>query len=142
MDEPFWHCEYSVEPRVSLAFAWSYWTDVRNWADPPAEFSLEGDFAPGSEGTTRMPGQEPLRWRIAGVQPPHSAKIQLPLDGASISFNWRLEPLPDGCTRITQRVELTGQNAKSYVDACAPFAANLPGGMQRLAAAMEIAAGL
>jgi len=33
---PLWHCEYSVESDVSPEFAWSYWTDVRNWSDPPA----------------------------------------------------------------------------------------------------------
>ena len=49
-------CEHSVEAHVSAAFAWSFWTDIRNWDDPPARFMLDGPFADGSRGTTRIAG--------------------------------------------------------------------------------------
>jgi hypothetical protein len=68
MEQPAWQSAHSVDVEVSPAFAWSYWTDVGNWADPPAQFSLEGAFAAGAQGMTRMPGQEPIRWRIAGQE--------------------------------------------------------------------------
>src|SRR5216684_2024030 len=29
---------HAVETNASPAFAWNYWTDVANWADPPAKF--------------------------------------------------------------------------------------------------------
>ena len=51
---------HAVETNASPAFAWNYWTDVANWDDPPAEFELDGLFATGSRGATRLPGQEPL----------------------------------------------------------------------------------
>jgi len=64
-----WEIEHSVETTASPTFAWNFWTDVGNWDDPPAKFELDGTFAAGSRGTTRLPGQEPLRWFIAEVTP-------------------------------------------------------------------------
>jgi hypothetical protein len=55
-----WEITHSVETNASPAFAWNFWTDVANWDDPPAEFELDGAFATGSRGATRLPGQEPL----------------------------------------------------------------------------------
>ena len=36
--EAGWRDNASVETNASPAFAWNYWTDVANWADPPAKF--------------------------------------------------------------------------------------------------------
>jgi hypothetical protein len=128
--------EYSVESDASPAFAWSYWTDVRNWADPPARFTLDGTFSAGSTGTTWMPGQEPLHWVIEAVEPWTSAKIQMQLDRATMSFEWWFEALSNCRTKLTQRIELRGENAEAYATAQAAFRANLPDGMTRIAAAM------
>ncbi len=32
--------EHSVEADVSVTFAWNFWTDITNWDDPPAQFTL------------------------------------------------------------------------------------------------------
>ena len=68
-----WEMTHAVETNISPAFAWNYWTDVANWDDPPAKFDLDGSFASGSRGTTRLPGQEPLEWIIREVTPPDAA---------------------------------------------------------------------
>ena len=34
-------CQQSVDADVPASFAWQYMTNVSNWSDPPAEFSLE-----------------------------------------------------------------------------------------------------
>jgi hypothetical protein len=126
---------------VSPAFAWSFWTDVANWDDPPARFTLDGPFADGSIGTTLMPGSDPLQWRIRDVRPGTSAAIDMALDRATLSFEWHFEALPDGTTRLTQRVVLTGDNAAAYAaEVKAAFGSNLPDGMKRLAALMAGAA--
>jgi hypothetical protein len=137
MDDSSLQCEYSVEADVSPEFAWSWWTDVRNWADPPAEFSLEGPFAAGSWGTTRMPGQEPLRWLIAEVEPGKSSRIEGQLDRAVMSSQWWFEALPDGRTKLTQRIQFEGENAGAYADAREMFQKNMPDGMKRIAAMMS-----
>jgi hypothetical protein len=132
-----WEMTYSVETDASPAFAWNYWTNIANWADPPAEFELDGPFASGSRGTTRLPGQEPLHWLIREVLPPEAATITIELQGAALSFQWRFDGLSDRRTRITQRVALQGENAGAYVSQVeSTFPSTLPDGMDKIAAAM------
>src|SRR4051812_50014977 len=89
MNDIAYQAEHSVEAPVSPAFAWDWRTDVRNWDDPPAQFQLDEPFATGSWGTTQLPGQEPLRWQIRDVHPGESFTIELPLDRATLHFEWR-----------------------------------------------------
>jgi len=140
MDAIAWEISHSVETNASLAFAWNYWTEVANWDDPPAKFELQGPFASGACGITRLPGQEPLQWFIREVMPPHGARIEMPLDGATVSFEWRLAGLSDGRTTLTQRIFLKGEQAEMYLPQVqAAFTANLALGMNKLAAAMASA---
>src|SRR4051794_41953019 len=90
MDDVAYQVEHSVDAAVSPAFAWDWRTDVGNWDDPPAQFQLDGPFATGSWGTTRLPGQEPLRWQIRDVRPGRSFTIEMQLDRATLSFEWRV----------------------------------------------------
>ena len=129
--------EHSVEAEASSAFAWSFWTDVSNWSDAPAQFVLDGPFAVGSTGTTLLPGREPLQWHIRDVRPGKSATIEMRLDRATLSFEWRFVPMSDGRTRLTQRIVLSGDNAAAYAGQVqAGFGSNLPDGMNKMAAAM------
>jgi polyketide cyclase/dehydrase/lipid transport protein len=139
MAEPFFHCECTVETDASPAFAWSWWTDIRNWSDPPATFALDGPFAAGSRGTTYLPEQPPLHWVIAQAEPGACARIEGTLDGATMSSAWTFEGLPDGRTKLTQRIELDGENAAAYGEVGEMFRANLPEGMKRIAGAMKLA---
>ena len=54
------------------------------------------------------------------------------LDRAVMLFHWRFDALPDGRTRLTQRMELRGDNAATYIDEIrAGFEPNLaPGNAQ------------
>lgn len=129
--------EHTVEADVSAAFAWTFWTDVRNWDDPPAQFMLDGLFADGSHGTTLLPGQSPLRWCIRHVQSGRSATIEVELDRATLRFEWHFASLADDKTKLTQRLLLSGENASTYAEQVrAAFEPNLPAGMARIAAAM------
>jgi hypothetical protein len=141
MDNVAYQAEHSVEAPVTAAFAWGWRTDVKNWDDPPAQFQLDGPFAAGSWGTTRLPGLEPMRWQIRDVQPGRSFVIEMPLEPrATLSFEWRFDAVSDRRTRITQRIVLAGDNAAAYApQAQAAFAANLADGMARIAAAMAAA---
>ena len=135
-----WELSHAVETNVSLVFAWNYWTNVTNWDDPPARFELDGPFASGAQGSTLLPGQEPLYWRIRDVRPPNAASIEMPLAGAMLSFEWRLEELGNERTRLNQRVVLTGDNASAYLAQVRDnFDVNVSTGMKKLASAMEAA---
>ena len=132
-----WETTHSVETNARPAFVWQYWTNIANWDDPPAEFELDGPFAAGSRGVTRLPGQEPLRWLIREVTPPNAATIEMSLDGAALLFEWRFVGLSDGRTRLIQRIVLQGENADMYASQVkAAFTANPSDGMNRLATAM------
>jgi len=134
--------EHSVETDAPIAFAWSFTTDVRNWDDPPAQFVLNGPFAPGSEGTTHVPGRDPVRWRIRDVQPGALYVLETLLLGAQLSFEWRFVAVSDRRTRLTQRIVLLGENAEALVPAIASgFGASLHDGMARIAARVTRAAG-
>src|SRR5580765_2877413 len=129
--------EYSVNVKVSRTFAWKWRTDIQNWNDPPAQFQLDGPFAAGSWGTTLFPGQEPLRWQIRDVRPEEAFFIEMPLDGAVLAFEWFFKTVSTYRTRITQRIVLSGDNAKAYVNQVeAGFGSNLAEGMRRIADAM------
>lgn len=101
---------------------------MRNWDDPPAQFALDGPFAASSQGTTLLPGQEPLRWRISDVQPGQSYTLETQLERAMLSFEWCFDAVSDRRTRLTQRIVLSGDNAAAYAQEVeGSFGANLQG---------------
>jgi hypothetical protein len=132
-----WEMTHSVEADAAVDFAWRYWSDVGNWDDPPATFELEGAFAAGARGWTRLPGQAAIAWFVREVTPGEGAVIEIPADGAAMWFSWRFEGVGVGRTRITQHVSLRGEKAENYLGFAKMFEANLPGGMRKLAAAIE-----
>ena len=132
--------EHSVDAEVSLDFAWRFRTDVATWNDPPATFALQGEFAAGACGTTKTPGRPDLHWRIAEVRPGASFTLELPLEGAVLSFRWGFEASAAHRTRLTQQIVLSGDNAGAYAtDVEAGFGPTLADGMSRIAADMEAA---
>ena len=135
---PIWACERSVEVGVSLAFAWQYMTDITNWSDPPAEFSLAGPFAPGTQGTTRMPGEPDRDWTIQDVTPGKGYTVHAWFaDHVFVLFHWLFDPLSEKRTRLTQRMELCGENAAAYVNEIqSAFEPHLEAGMLRIAQLM------
>jgi Polyketide cyclase / dehydrase and lipid transport len=135
---PVWDCQRSVDVDVPVAFAWQYMTDVANWSDPPAEFTLEGPFAAGTPGTTRMPGRPDRDWTIQDVTPGHAYTVHAWLaERVFILFHWLFDPLPDQRTRLTQRLELCGENAAAHInDIQSTFEPHLEPGMQRIARLM------
>ena len=131
--------EHSVEADVSTPFAWRFRTDVANWNDPPAKFALDGPFEAGSRGTTILPGQAPIHWYIRDVQPGKSF-VEMQLDRAALSFEWRFDAMSEYRTRLTQRIVLSGENAAAYAGQVeAGFGPNLADGMRRIAAEMAAA---
>src|SRR5262245_14056481 len=126
--------EHSVEAEVSPEFAWKHRTDITNWNDPPARFVLDGPFVAGSRGTTLLPGQEPLHWNIREAQPPRSFVLEMELDRAILTFEWRFDALSEERTRITQKIVLAGENASAYVEQIKEgFGPGLEDGMRRIA---------
>lgn len=136
MSEPAWEFQYSIECNATRQFAWRFWTDIANWNDPPAKFDLDGPFQTGARLTTTLPG-ETLYSIIRDLQPEREATIEMQLADAILSFHWKFEKLTEDRTQITQRLVLSGANAKSFVAQATAMEASVPDGMKKVAAAIE-----
>jgi hypothetical protein len=134
--EPAWEFQYSVFCNTSRQIAWGYWTNTANWNDPPASFRLDGPFEAGSRLTTTLPGQT---WHsvIRNLKADREATIETLLPDAILSFHWEFETLSEDRTQITQRVLLSGPNAKSFVAQASMLEKSAPEGMKKLVAAIE-----
>jgi hypothetical protein len=137
LSEIAWETRYSVEAAASTEFAWRYWTDVRNWDDPPARFEFTGPFVTGARGLTHLPGAPPIEWFVRDLVPGSAATIEIPADGAALSFEWKFERVGAGRTLLTQRIALRGANAENYLGYAKVLEENLPLGMKKMASAME-----
>jgi hypothetical protein len=140
MPEPAWVFEHSVDCNAPRQLAWSYWTHIANWNDPPATFHLDGPFDVGSRLTTSLPGQtlnSVIREVVNGSQS-YEAIIDMQLPGAILSFQWKFEEkLFEHRTRITQRLTLSGANAEALVPQAIMLEKSAPEGMEKLVAAIE-----
>jgi hypothetical protein len=134
-----WETRHSVEAKANVEFAWRYWTDVRNWDDPPARFEFAGPFVTGARGLTHLPGQAPIEWFVRDVAPGTEASVEIPVDGATMLFRWRFEPTGEGRTQLTQRIILRGEKAGNYLSYAKALEENLPVGMKKMASAIEAA---
>ena len=137
-NEPVWTTQESVDVDVPVSSAWAFMTNVANWSDPPAEFSLEGPFVAGAHGTTQMPGQPPTSWIVREVVDQRAYTIEVSVAAhASVRFRWRFDRVSEQRTTLTQRVELWGDGAATLVDTIrAAFEPHLASGMQRVARMM------
>ena len=134
--QPAWQFHHSVVCNAPRQFAWSYWTNVANWNDPPANFHLDGPFEVGSQLTTSLPGQT-LHSVIRNVVPGREAIIEMHLVDATLSFHWIFESLTEEKTRISQQLVLSGANAGAYVAQAGMLEQGTPEGMKKLVAAIE-----
>jgi hypothetical protein len=112
MAEIAYQLQHSVEVEASLDFVWAWQTDVKNWDDPPAQFQLDGPFTSGASGSTLLPGQPSLRWRIREARAPKSYIIDMSLDRATCSFEWQFDALSERRTKLTQRIVLWGRQRR------------------------------
>jgi hypothetical protein len=137
-NEPVWTTQESVDVDVPVSSAWAFMTNVANWSDPPAEFSLEGPFVAGAHGTTQMPGQPPTSWIVREVAHQRAYTIEVSVAAhASVRFQWRFDRVSEQRTTLTQRVELWGDDAAALVDTIrSAFEPSLASGMQRVARMM------
>lgn len=129
-----WVLEHSENTDTSLEFAWDFWSDVKNWDDPPAKFVLEEPFAEGSRGMTLIPDQDPVHWSIRTVRERQSFATEMPLEGAMMVCEWSFEPISERQTRLTQRLGLYGENASQQAQIVRHgFGPTLAQGMRRIA---------
>ena len=96
--------------------------------------------SPMALGYNMLPGQEPRAWWIRDVQTGRSFAIEMPLDRATLRFEWHFGVVSERRTKLTQRIILSGSNAAAYSQQVeAGFGPTLASGMDKLAAELMAA---
>jgi len=138
-DKKQWMFEHSVTVRASREAAWTFWTNISNWAvvDPAVEWArIDGPFAAGTRGETKPVGAPPTSWKLVTVDPQRSARIEIEAPGVTVYFDWKLEDTTEGETLLTQRVMFLGQ-VDDYLEMLRALEQGIPAGMAKLASAIE-----
>ncbi|MGI8573554.1 MAG: SRPBCC family protein [Solirubrobacteraceae bacterium] len=102
---------HAVEADVTAEAIWSLYADVTTWPswDAQAEHvTRDGPFAAGTTGTMKFVGQEPLRYRLARVDPQREFVDETPVGALVVRVSHLLEPVPSGRLRITYSAEIDG----------------------------------
>jgi hypothetical protein len=68
----------------------------------------DGPFQPGTTGTMKFIGQEPLAYRLVKVEPQREFVDETPVGPLVVRVSHVLDPLPDGGSRITYSAEIEG----------------------------------
>jgi len=102
---------HSVEADVSVEAVWALYEDVTTWPswdDQAERITRDGPFAPGTTGTMRFTGQDPLSYRLTKVEPLREFVDETPAGPLLVRVSHRLEPLQPGRVRITHEAEVQG----------------------------------
>lgn len=145
MATPVWQFEHSVECAAGRRAAWQFWTNVSNWerleGDAVEWIRLDGEFAEGSRGVTKSPGQDVREWTISELDLNSSGTIRMQLGGAVFTNRMTFDSISNGRTRITQQMSLSGEGSDVLAEGMRAFEASAPQGLAKLAAAIEAAQG-
>ena len=102
---------HTVVADVSAEAVWSLYKDVGTWPlwDAQAEWATrDGRFAAGTTGAMKFKGQEPLRYRLASVEPGREFVDETPVGELLVRVSHLLDPLGPGRLRITYAAEIEG----------------------------------
>lgn len=114
-----WAHEHVTETDLRPEAIWRVLEDLDNWAswDTSMEaVTLDGPFAVGSEVTMVPKGQDPITSVITAISENERYADRTEYGGLTLGFSHTLTRLPGGGTRITHRLEITGDQ----VDELAP----------------------
>lgn len=132
---PVAEVKHSIQVKVPRHVVWSFWSDPSNWAlDPGIEsVEMDGPFAPGTVGRTKT-RDGTTRWTISKVEAGKSAVIELNVGDTHSRIAWTFSEASGQVTSVTQKMTFQGPQAE---EAAEVFRETLPGGMAKLAEAIE-----
>jgi hypothetical protein len=109
-----WVADHSVETTAAPDAIWRQWSDVERWPEWNGDIErieLEGPFATGSRITMTPIGEEPIELRIAEAVEPELFVDEADFGEVVVRTIHRVEPLEEGRSRVTYRMEITGSAA-------------------------------
>jgi polyketide cyclase/dehydrase/lipid transport protein len=109
-----WVVEYSIETTAAPEAVWREWADVASWPEWNGDIErieLLGPF--GAGGTILMIpiGDKPVELRIAEAVEPSLFTDVAELGDLLVSTIHRVEPVGAERSRVTYRMEITGEEA-------------------------------
>jgi putative intracellular protease/amidase len=141
-----WSAEHSVNAAAAPEAVWRRYRDVGTWPEwngAVESVVLDGEFKAGTRGTLTPPHQGPLPFRVVSAVENEGYVSETEIaDTVTLRTISRLTLLPDGGTRITQRVELDGPGAPYFAQSFGSvIGAGLPRTLDALASAVNPATG-
>jgi hypothetical protein len=134
-----WTTEHSATTDVAPSAIWAALRDLHQGiplGEHSDRFELHGPFAVGTEVSVTPQGQETLRSVISELEEGRRYADTTTFGELALHFRHQLEPLPDGGTRITHRLEISGPGADVVGPELGPqVSADFPVTMQELVSA-------
>jgi len=109
-----WEYEHRLETTADPAALWRHWADMATWPqwnDGIESITVDGPFQVGTVFTMTPPGDEPIRMRLAEIEPGKSFTDEMDAGDFVVRTEHRLEPAAAGRTCIVYRTEITGTAA-------------------------------
>lgn len=131
-----WSTSYSAETDLTASAVWAALRDLHSGIalGPHSDhFELHGPFAVGTEVSVTPQGQQTLRSVITELEDSRRYADSTVFGDLTLTFRHRLEPTPDGGTRITHELQLTGPTADQQGPGLGPeISADFPTAMAEL----------
>jgi polyketide cyclase/dehydrase/lipid transport protein len=133
-----WTYEHSIDADVSPTAVWDLYADVSAWPDTwnygLEIVKLDGPFQDGSTGICQPRGAEALPYTLGEVSLGKHFTMHLNDEDKVITASYcGVEALPDGGSRITHRIELSGPASAARAAELGPILSQgLIGGVQKL----------
>jgi uncharacterized protein YndB with AHSA1/START domain len=137
-----WVHEHTAETAASPEAVWAVLRDLGQWPrwDTSMErVALQGPFAVGSRVAMTPVGQDPIESTIVGITEAEYYADRTDFGGVTLQFSHTLTRLAGGGTRITHRLEITGDDAAELGPKLGPeITADFPEAMDGLLAAAAV----
>jgi uncharacterized protein YndB with AHSA1/START domain len=134
-----WATEYTSAAAASPEVIWQLLSDVDGWGDWNAgieTITLDGPLVVGATFRMKPPGDDVLTSTIAELEPNRLLTDVTEVGDLVVRVVHRLDPLPDGGTSITYRVEVGGPAADATCEQVGTaVSADFPDVLAALAAA-------
>ena len=133
-----WTHEHTAETALAPEAIWRVLKDMENWPrwdTSMEEVTLEGPFAVGTRVTMKPTGQDPITSVITTATENERYADETDLGDVVLRFSHTLTSLPQGGTRITHRLEISGPEAGKLGPELGPaITADFPEAMEALLA--------
>lgn len=106
-----WEYEYGLDTDLDREALWRCWADMGSWPawnGGIARMDVDGPFAVGTTFTMVPPAGDPVPMRLVEIEPGRLFVDEMDDGETRVTTVHRLDPAPDGRTRVTYRTSITG----------------------------------